>query len=292
MRRALLEKLAALPEWKQFQEDFAVATGLEVLLVDALGGGTDTRRARSRLCELLAGSEEGRQFCQRFHQEILHRAENKPTVAVCDAGLQEVAWPVQISGVHVGYLFFGGVRGSEPTTTQLARVRHLLQRAGVHLPPEELREALRDCREISPRLLQAYLSWVALVVGQMAAKLSSPTAITQESLPLPVEKAAKLVRAQAVRGEISLPTLARACGVSAGHLSRLFHRSTGLTLTEFTGRVRVEHARQLLHQRNQSITEIAFASGFNSLSQFHRVYRRVYGQSPRESRRAVAAVAG
>lgn len=288
MRRALLEKLAALPEWRKFQEDFAAATGLEVILVDSLGGGAENRKSRSKLCSLLAESEAGRQICQRFHQETLHRAEQKPTVAVCDAGLQEVVWPVQISGVHVGYLLFGGVRGSAITPATGARVRHLLRKAGVGVTPEQLVAAMEDCREISPRILEAYLGWVGLVVQQMAAKLSSPTALTQERLPPPVEKAAKLVRAQAVRGEVSLSGLASACGVSAGHLSRLFHHSTGLTLTEFIGRVRVEHARQLLRQRHQSVTDVAFASGFNSLSQFNRVFRRVYGSSPRELRRSMA----
>jgi AraC-like DNA-binding protein len=285
MRRALLEKLAALPEWQKFQEDFAAATGLEVILVDSLGGGAETRQARSQLCELLASSEEGRHVCQRFHQEILHRAEHKPAVAVCDAGLHEVAWPVQISGVHVGYLLFGGVRCGGVTPTAQARVRHLLQRAGVKLEANDLSVAMQSCREIPLRVLEAYLSWVALVVQQMAAKLSSPTAFIKESLPQAVEKAMRQVRAQAVQGEISLPTLAKTCGVSAGHLSRLFHQSTGLTLTEFIGRVRVEHARQLLQKQDQRVTEVAFASGFNSLSQFHRVFRRVFGHSPREMRR-------
>ena len=84
--------------------------------------------------------------------------------------------------------------------------------------------------------------------------------------------------------DLGLPAVARHCGVSEGHLSRLFHHATGLTFREYVTQVRAEHARALVLHTSRGITEIAYESGFQSLSQFHRVFRKAYGTSPGQLR--------
>lgn len=81
--------------------------------------------------------------------------------------------------------------------------------------------------------------------------------------------------------------LARRLDSSEGHLSRTFHRATGLRLVDYVARYRAERARVLLRGTERPITDIAFACGFQSLSQFHRVFRAQFGKRPRDIRTEV-----
>ena len=60
---------------------------------------------------------------------------------------------------------------------------------------------------------------------------------------------------------------------------RYFKKMTKLTFTEFVNHYRVDTAKKLLlHDKN--ITETCFACGFESLSYFNRVFKRVSGENP------------
>ena len=68
--------------------------------------------------------------------------------------------------------------------------------------------------------------------------------------------------------------------MSANYFSEKFKQATGLNFVEYVARTRVEKARNLLLNPNMRISEVAFEVGFQSLSQFNRVFRRVTGESP------------
>jgi transcriptional regulator GlxA family with amidase domain len=57
-------------------------------------------------------------------------------------------------------------------------------------------------------------------------------------------------------------------------------------------RVRAERAHTLLRETHQPVTEIAFACGFQSLSQFNRTFRTQFGQSPTQARQRARSPAG
>ena len=63
-----------------------------------------------------------------------------------------------------------------------------------------------------------------------------------------------------------------------------FKRVTGRTLSDFIKEVRIGLARKLLMETDRSVAEIAYASGFESLSNFNRQFREVSACSPRTFR--------
>ena len=79
---------------------------------------------------------------------------------------------------------------------------------------------------------------------------------------------------------ITLEEMGRHIGVSRFHFCKLFKKSTGMTFTDYLARVRVEKVKNLLLNPHKRISEAAFEAGFQSLSQFNRVFRRVAGESP------------
>ena len=84
--------------------------------------------------------------------------------------------------------------------------------------------------------------------------------------------------------ELSLADVAKAAGASIFHFCKVFHKATGLKFTDYVARVRVEDARTRLLNPNLRISEIAYDVGFQSLTQFNRTFKRVFGQSPSEFR--------
>ncbi len=75
--------------------------------------------------------------------------------------------------------------------------------------------------------------------------------------------------------------LAAIAGLSPSAFSRSFRRHTGMALVQYVNRLRVNFACQLLMADDRlPITEIAFAAGFNNLSNFNRQFLAQKGMSP------------
>lgn len=79
---------------------------------------------------------------------------------------------------------------------------------------------------------------------------------------------------------ISAETLSRASGMSVRTLNRLFLQELGATPKQILMLRRVEEARRLLAKRGSTVTDVAFAVGYNSVSQFITVFRKATGQLP------------
>jgi transcriptional regulator GlxA family with amidase domain len=82
----------------------------------------------------------------------------------------------------------------------------------------------------------------------------------------------------------SLRTLARIAGASDRHLSRLFHEHVGMSVPEYSNRLRVACAQQLLRETRFDMERIAEQSGFSSTRQLRRAWERIHKTPPREAR--------
>lgn len=80
--------------------------------------------------------------------------------------------------------------------------------------------------------------------------------------------------------ELSLKRVAKAANMNPNYLSENFKQVTGINFVEYVARTRFATACDLLRNPDMRISEIAFAAGFQSLSQFNRVFRRFSGKSP------------
>lgn len=81
-----------------------------------------------------------------------------------------------------------------------------------------------------------------------------------------------------------LEQLAKLTDLSEYHFSRVFKQSTGLSPSLYFIRMRMEEARRLLSETDESIISIALAVGYNSPSHFASVFRRHNGVSPSQYR--------
>ena len=101
--------------------------------------------------------------------------------------------------------------------------------------------------------------------------------------PAAIWKARKYIEEHS-REELSLTKVAKAVNMNANHLSENFKQVTGINFVEYVARIRFTTACDLLQNPTLRVSEIAFAVGFQSLSQFNRVFKRFSGKSPTEYR--------
>jgi AraC-like DNA-binding protein len=89
--------------------------------------------------------------------------------------------------------------------------------------------------------------------------------------------------------ELSLTKVAKAADTSANYLSEKFKEAVGINFVKYVAHARYGKAGALLRETDLRVSEIAFAAGFQSLSQFNRVFRKFSGKSPTEYRAATRA---
>ena len=86
--------------------------------------------------------------------------------------------------------------------------------------------------------------------------------------------------------DIDEQELAKRYGMSYSYFSRSFKRVTGMTFKAYLNRTRISKAEQLLLQHGGSVTEVATACGYNSISYFISVYRSITGKTPYKAMKA------
>jgi AraC-like DNA-binding protein len=105
--------------------------------------------------------------------------------------------------------------------------------------------------------------------------------------PVEIWKARKFIEDYSVE-ELSLTKVAKSVRISPNHLSERFKQVTGVNFVDYIARTRFEKTCDLLRSSDLRISEIAFAVGFQSLSQFNRVFKKLAGKSPTQYRAALA----
>ena len=106
----------------------------------------------------------------------------------------------------------------------------------------------------------------------------------QMRLPRQVIRAMDYIEAH-LHDKQTLEEIAEYAGLAPAYLSDLFHKETGLTLSSYLLRRRLEAAKNMLRYSDQKIAEIAEILAFSNASHFQRAFKKETGQTPRQYRR-------
>lgn len=89
---------------------------------------------------------------------------------------------------------------------------------------------------------------------------------------------------------LTLAEVAAQAHLSPNYFSERFRRVTGLPFGRYLQERRLEFARSLLGASDLPVTEVCYAAGYRTLSQFERMYKRRYGRTPGQDRRRTGAL--
>lgn len=99
-----------------------------------------------------------------------------------------------------------------------------------------------------------------------------------------VVRVQEYIHANYANSGLSLYTAAEQIGIGPTYLSRLFKTEMGTAFVDYVNRYRVEKSQYLLQSSQLLVKDIAYQTGFNSLQNFFRIFKKYTGISPGEYR--------
>jgi AraC-like DNA-binding protein len=151
----------------------------------------------------------------------------------------------------------------------------------------ELRPYGADCTDLPPYARQLFTT-AALLAERLSA---SPSRAWMPSVQSEVLSRALAMTKENLHTTQTFDQIAAAAGATPRTLARRFADELGMTWRQAQRRLRMVVAVEHLSDHQASITEIAFATGYNSLSAFNAAFREFTGQTPSDYRAGVRAAA-
>lgn len=279
--QGLVARIEKSPIFRDYRSAFQTATGLPLVLRAA--GSFKPPMAGSKqmnpFCALMAGRSKSCAACLQMQERVEQEAIGASKTLECFAGLNESVVPIRVGENIVAYLQTGQVMFRAPTESKFrAAVRRLEEMSAVGDVVEletayfQTRVLARPHYEATVRLLTSFAEHLSLLSNELMIKEAAAE-------PVAVSKARTFI-AEHLGEALSLTQVARAANMSAFYFCKVFKGAIGLTFTDYVARTRVEKTKQLLLDPNVRVSEAAYEVGFQSLSQFNRVFRRITGESP------------
>ncbi len=290
--KQLVEKLTRSAIYRDYVRAFSAATGLPLALRPVEHWQLAMRGARNEnpFCALMARSNRVCAACLEVQRKLTEKAGNRSRTVTCFAGLADSAVPIRVGDQLIGFLQTGQVLLKQPTKFRFDQTARKLVDWGVNVDLGKAREAYFHTKVLTKkqyrsvlRLLEIFGRHLSIVSNQIAVENSAAE-------PSSVSRAKQFI-AQNQDGALCLATVAKAVNTSTFYFCKLFKRATGLTFTDYLARVRIEKAKTLLLDRNRRVSEVAYDVGFQSLTHFNRVFRKIVSQSPSSYRRSVSKLA-
>ena len=279
--KKFIESLSRSQIYQDYERAFSKTTGLPLTLrpVEPWHLIHKGKKYENPFCALMAETNKACSACLEVQQKIAAEKGYGPRTVKCFAGLCDTGVPVSVGEEVVGFLQTGQIMLKKPTKLQFHRVAKQLVDWGMKVDLRKLEEGYFQTQVLSARQYES-LVHLLTIFAQHLSLISNQLMVRHDNAEPPAITKAKQFIHEHQADEISLGDVAKAVNTSTFYFCKLFKKATGLNFTEYLARIRVEKAKNLLLNPNLRISEVAFAAGFQSLSHFNRVFRRIAGESP------------
>lgn len=268
---------------RELLDTFHQATGwtLRLLPANSQDQSNQLETPEARFCALIKERGDGQPVCQAVHADLLARVTTTVAPQQCDcfAKMALVAWPVVVGKHHIATLIAGQVRVCGNGRDGIAPLKRFLRQRGAERYLPQLERAWREAPVVEKTRFNGHVRLLG-VLAEMLGECACRWLLASDSAEPPaVQRAKEYVSAhftepitqQAVLGHVHL---------SPQYFCKLFKKTTGMTLTEYVWQIRVERAKELLHDEQHPIKQVAAMSGFRSLSTFDHIFHSQTGTSP------------
>jgi AraC-like DNA-binding protein len=283
--RALVEAMVNSKIYQDYERAFSDATGLPVALrpVESWQLPHHGQRNENPFCRMMSQKSRACSACLQVQEALSQGATLEPQTVTCSVGMCDTAVPVRLGDRLIGFLQTGQVFRKKPTASQFDHSAKLAAEWGVETDREELEQAYFETKVVSDKQHEAVVKLLSIFAEHLSL-LSNQVVVQQENSEPPVITRAKVYIHEHQTEELSLGQVAKAVNTSTFYFCKIFKKVTGINFTDYLSRVRIEKSKNLLLNPNLRVSEIAFEVGFQSLTHFNRVFKKLLGQSPTEYR--------
>jgi AraC-like DNA-binding protein/ligand-binding sensor protein len=283
--RGLIDALSNSKVFQEYARAFTEATGLPVALrpVESWQLPHHGQPNESPFCAMVSEASRACGACLQVQERLSVAAAEEAHSVFCPAGLCDTAVPVRLGDRLIGFLQTGQLFRKRPTEAQFRRTLRLVAQWGVEVDHTKLKEAYFATRFVPTKQHKAVVKLLA-IFAQHLSMLSNQVLLQQDNAEPPVIARAKEYIQDHQTENLRLGHVAKAVNTSTFYFCKMFKKVTGINFTDYLSRVRIEKSKNLLLNPNLRISEIAFEVGFQSLTHFNRVFKKILGQSPTEYR--------
>jgi AraC-like DNA-binding protein len=277
----LIETLANSPIYRDYERAFSEASGLPLALrpVETWKLPFNGKSKENRFCAIVGGKSRSCAACLQSQGKLCEDSMESASNATCAYGLCEAAVPIRLGSETIGFLQTGQVLRRKPSDAEIDHAAATAREMGVEASDETIRQAFCETPVVAPKRLEALTQLLSTFAEHLALRTNQLAVAEAHSEPPMITKAKEFIR-QHYMEELSLGQVAKAVHASMFHFCKQFRKSAGVTFTEFVSRTRTEKAKDLLLNPNLRISEIAYEVGFQSLTHFNRVFKKIVGESP------------
>lgn len=285
----LFLKLLESPLFATYRRAFMNATGMSLELVSTEEDAEafhHREKPQGSFCQLLSevNGNSPCAGCLRSCKQLWRSAEDHSRTITCFAGLRETAIPVRTGQTTVALLTTGQVFTSPPDPDHFDTVTEELTKIGT-TPKQikKLHQAWRKTRVLPVDQYEGTITLLAAFALQLSDLFNRLLLEETHQEPSVVVRAKQYINAH-LEDRIYLEDVAQQVAVSTFYFCKIFKRTTGLTLTEYVNRRRIERVKHKLLNPQARVTEVAYEVGYQSLSQFNRSFLKYVGVSPTKYR--------
>jgi AraC-like DNA-binding protein len=279
--RNVVDHLQRSTIFRDYVKAYETTTGLPIALrpMGSFQSPLHESKQVNPFCGLMAERNQTCAACLRLQQRMESEATTEAKTLQCFAGLVESAVPIRVGEKVLGHIQTGQILLQKPTKTRFEKIRAQLEEWKLQVDLPKLEVAYFATRVVARKQYDSMVRLVA-VFAQHLASLSNQVMVQEAAAEVPAVSRARAFIAEHQAEEICLSDVARAVNMSGFYFCKVFKRATGLTFTNYLARLRIETVREMLLNPHTRVSEAAYAAGFQSLSQFNRVFRRISGESP------------
>mgnify|MGYP001953683936 CR=1 FL=1 len=237
-------------------------------------------RSKNKYCSTLLSLDLCKDQCIDHTERVAGRASLNAHTAKCPGNVTTTLIPVKAGKNIVCYLRTGQVRFN--TTLYPKR---FLEKLNSSLPESVAEDLDRAYREMPTLDKEKYYDQL-VILGAFSLQLStlaSQMLNKEEPENLLIQRCKRYIGEQLTE-KICLDSLASHTNVTNSYLCKQFKKHTGLTIVEYINRHRIELAKNILTDSDKKVIDVAYACGFQSLSQFNRTFSKFTHLSPSKYR--------
>ncbi len=233
-------------------------------------------------CQLLARYPKTCRLCTECNEAANARCRKgrHSFSYLCHAGLIEIICPVWYKDIYVGNLSFGQFRRPRKPVddASLARWAEL-----TGLNPDKIRKAYISQPLLDDSAIQGARTILELCVEKL---------LREEVFYIGHQDSVNRIE-QYINDHLSAPLtlkeIASHAYMNPSYLSAMYHKTTGMTLSQYIHQARISRSIYLFLNTTRSIAQIAADVGFRDANYFSRIFGKRTGMTPTEYRKQIAA---
>jgi AraC-like DNA-binding protein len=279
------EAFAMLGKEKQIQEYSDIVFKLTGLVIDFISAEGETLRISHMVnfnpyCKMLRSCENGKKACLQCDVfNALRAADEKKAVCYsCYAGLHEIVVPVfDEKENYIGCMTSGQFHLSGTPLFTQRKILALAEQYG--LDGNELYNAYKMSNSLAPVQVEGIIAYLGIIGRQLTSIREHLIFMDKINVPDKISMVKKYID-ENFDSQLTIEQVAKKFNISPSNLAHKFTETVNVSFQRYVNFRRLMRAKEMLHGTTLSVSEIAYACGFGSVSQFNRTFKASAGCSP------------